>query len=185
VTSHSDFPRLIEVVRATWPSAKRLGTVYCPSEDNSVAARDELAKLARAAGLELISSPAERGSDMATAAEAVISQGIDVFTQISDNIASGSFPVVGTVCERARVPLVGTLTRFINEGAVIVVARDYHLIGVQGAEKAAAILRGADPATIPIDDPRTSLFLLNEGRAKQLGVTLPDSFERQLDRRVP
>ncbi|MDI9410506.1 MAG: ABC transporter substrate-binding protein [Bacteroidia bacterium] len=185
VTSHSDFPRLIEVVRATWPGAKRLGTVYCPSEDNSVAARDELATLAKAAGMDLISSPAERGSDMATAAEAVISQGIDVFTQISDNIASGSFPVVGTVCDRARLPLVGTLTRFINEGAVIVVARDYHLIGVQGAEKAASILRGADPATIPIEDPRTSLLLLNEGRAKQLGVTLPASIERQLDRRVP
>lgn len=184
VTSHSDFPRLIEVVRATWPGAKRLGTVYCPSEDNSVAARDELAKLAKASGLELISSPAERGSDMATAAEAVISKGVDVFTQISDNIASGSFPVVGTVCDRARLPLVGTLTRFIDEGAVIVVARDYHLIGVQGAEKAAAILRGADPATIPIEDPRTSLLLLNENRAKQLGVTLPASIERQLDRRV-
>jgi ABC-type uncharacterized transport system substrate-binding protein len=185
VTSHSDFPRMIEVVRGTWPGAKRLGTVYCPSEDNSVAARDELAKLAKAAGMELISSPAERGSDMATAAEAVVSQGIDVFTQISDNIASGSFPVVGTVCDRARLPLVGTLTRFINEGAVLVVARDYHLIGVQGAEKAAAILRGADPATIPIEDPRTSLLLLNESRAKQLGVTLPASIERQLDRRVP
>lgn len=184
VTSHSDFPRLIEVVRATWPAAKRIGTVYCPSEDNSVAARDELARLAAAAGLQLISSPAERGSDMATAAEAVVSQGIDVFTQVSDNIASGSFPVVGTVCDRARLPLVGTLTRFINEGAVLVVARDYHLIGVQGAEKAVAILRGADPASIPIDDPRTSLLLVNDARAAQLGVVVPEPFASQIDRRV-
>jgi ABC-type uncharacterized transport system substrate-binding protein len=184
VTSHSDFPRLIEVVRATWPAAKRIGTVYCPSEDNSVAARDELARLAAAAGLQLISSPAERGSDMATAAEAVVSQGIDVFTQVSDNIASGSFPVVGTVCDRARLPLVGTLTRFINEGAVLVVARDYHLIGVQGAEKAVAILRGADPAGIPIEDPRTSLLLVNAARAEQLGVVVPEPFASQVDRRV-
>ena len=184
VTSHSDFPRLIEVVRATWPAARRIGTVYCPSEDNSVAARDELARLATAAGLQLISSPAERGSDMATAAEAVVSQGIDVFTQVSDNIASGSFPVVGTVCDRARLPLVGTLTRFINEGAVLVVARDYHLIGVQGAEKAVAILRGADPAGIPIEDPRTSLLLVNAARAEQLGVVVPEPFASQIDRRV-
>lgn len=184
VTSHSDFPRLIEVVRATWPAARRIGTVYCPSEDNSVAARDELARLAAAAGLQLISSPAERGSDMATAAEAVVSQGIDVFTQVSDNIASGSFPVVGTVCDRARLPLVGTLTRFINEGAVLVVARDYHLIGVQGAEKAVAILRGADPAGIPIEDPRTSLLLVNDARAQQLGVVVPEPFASQVDRRV-
>ena len=184
VTSHSDFPRLIEVVRATWPAAKRIGTVYCPSEDNSVAARDELARLAAAAGLQLISSPAERGSDMATAAEAVVSQGIDVFTQVSDNIASGSFPVVGTVCDRARLPLVGTLTRFINEGAVLVVARDYHLIGVQGAEKAVAILRGADPAGIPIEDPRTSLLLVNDARAERLGVVVPEPFASQVDRRV-
>jgi ABC-type uncharacterized transport system substrate-binding protein len=184
VTSHSDFPRLIEVVRATWPAAKRIGTVYCPSEDNSVAARDELARLAAAAGLQLISSPAERGSDMATAAEAVVSQGIDVFTQVSDNIASGSFPVVGTVCDRARLPLVGTLTRFINEGAVLVVARDYHLIGVQGAEKAVAILRGADPAGIPIEDPRTSLLLVNDARAQRLGVVVPEPFASQVDRRV-
>jgi ABC-type uncharacterized transport system substrate-binding protein len=184
VTSHSDFPRLIEVVRATWPAAKRIGTVYCPSEDNSVAARDELTRLAAAAGLQLISSPAERGSDMATAAEAVVSQGIDVFTQVSDNIASGSFPVVGTVCDRARLPLVGTLTRFINEGAVLVVARDYHLIGVQGAEKAVAILRGADPAGIPIEDPRTSLLLVNDARAQRLGVVVPEPFASQVDRRV-
>lgn len=184
VTSHSDFPRLIEVVRATWPAARRIGTVYCPSEDNSVAARDELARLAAAAGLQLISSPAERGSDMATAAEAVVSQGIDVFTQVSDNIASGSFPVVGTVCDRARLPLVGTLTRFINEGAVLVVARDYHLIGVQGAEKAVAILRGADPAGIPIEDPRTSLLLVNDARAQRLGVVVPEPFASQVDRRV-
>ena len=184
VTSHSDFPRLIKVVRATWPAAKRIGTVYCPSEDNSVAARDELARLAAAAGLQLISSPAERGSDMATAAEAVVSQGIDVFTQVSDNIASGSFPVVGTVCDRARLPLVGTLTRFINEGAVLVVARDYHLIGVQGAEKAVAILRGADPAGIPIEDPRTSLLLVNDARAQRLGVVVPEPFASQVDRRV-
>ncbi len=185
VTSHSDFPRLLSVVKSVWPSAKRIGTVYCPSEDNSVAARDDLARLAHEVGLELVSSPADRASDMATAAEAVVSSGIDVFTQISDNIASGSFPVVGTVCDRARLPLVGTLTRFINEGAVIVVARDYHLIGEQGAEKAASILRGADPATMPIEDPRTSLLLINDERVRVLGMTIPPAVAEAADRRVP
>ena len=92
--------------------------------------------------------------------------------------------MVGTVCDRARLPLVGTLTRFIHEGAVLVVARDYHLIGVQGAEKAVAILRGADPAGIPIEDPRTSLLLVNDARAQRLGVVVPEPFASQVDRRV-
>jgi putative ABC transport system substrate-binding protein len=65
-----------------------------------------------------------------------------------------------------------------------VVSRDYVDLGQQAAAVVVRILDGADPATIPFQDPVGSRLLLNEATARTLGLTIPESILRETDERI-
>ncbi|NCC49568.1 MAG: ABC transporter permease, partial [Clostridia bacterium] len=59
--------------------------------------------------------------------------------------------------------------------AVLCLARDYYQAGREAADKAVAVLRGTDPASIPFNNTRSETLLLNPQRARQFGLNVsPD-----------
>jgi ABC-type uncharacterized transport system substrate-binding protein len=184
VSSEIDVDRMARLVRTILPQAKTVATVMNPSEVNSVYHRDLLVEAMRKVGIEVRSFAADRPADVSVAADAMASSGVDAIVQISDALSASSFPAIATAARRAHRPLFSFLSDHARKGSTLVVSRDYVDLGQQAAAVVVRILDGADPATIPFQDPVGSRLLLNEATARTLGLAIPESILRETDERI-
>jgi ABC-type uncharacterized transport system substrate-binding protein len=155
------------------PNLKRVGTLFVPSEVNSVYYKDELLKAASALGIEVELVGVSTSGEIADAALALCSRNIDAVCQISDNLTGASFASIVQAANRARLPLMGFASGQAESGAFLTVSRDFYDGGVESAAMAARILRGESPGGIPFQLVAKINYEFNHASARNLGITIP------------
>ncbi len=88
------FKEMLELIRATLPAARTLGTLYVPAEVNTVFYKDRLQEATAKAGFELITVAANTSSDVSDAALALVSRRPDAICQVPGNLTASSFPSI-------------------------------------------------------------------------------------------
>ena len=83
-----------------------------------------------------------------------------------------------------RVPLAGYSNDAAERGALFSYAPDAAAVGRQAAVVVDKILRGAKPAGIPVEQPRTFELVIDTRTAKSLGLLIPPSALVRADRVV-
>jgi ABC-type uncharacterized transport system substrate-binding protein len=146
-----------------------------PAEVNSVFNTDRLAELVRDAGIEFESVPVNSISEMSDAADALCGRGLDAILQVGSNLTSSGFASIGRAARRCRTPLFGVLSSDADNGAALVVARDFREAGRMAAELAVRVLRGEDPSRIPFASLEVTKLLVNPQAARGLGLEIPAS----------
>ena len=185
ITTFSDFEGTAKLVRECMPAARTVGTLYTPSEINSVIFRDALAEAVMARGMRLESVAATTTSEVADAMAALLSKHVDAVCQISDNLANAAFPAVSEAATRRRVPVFAFGTSFIAEqGAVMGVCRDYEQAGRDAAELAIRIRDGESPGDIPFAPVSRTLLVVNARNAAAIGWTVPPAVLARADKVV-
>jgi len=184
ISSELDAPRMAEVLRKVLPRARSVATIVNPSEVNSTYFRDLLAEAMAKVGIEVKSFPADRPADVSVAADTMASSGVDAIVQISDSLSGSAFPAIAAAARRANVPLLAFNSDQAEKGAVLGVARDFFDMGRAAGNLAKRILDGADPATIPFQDPIGSRLVINEDLAATLGIAIPPEVLSEADRRI-
>jgi ABC-type uncharacterized transport system substrate-binding protein len=176
VSTMSDFDGMVAVVKECLPGARRIGTLFGPAEVNSVFYRDGLKAASQRGGLELVSVPVSKSSEVADAALSLCGMGIDALCQVSDNINNVSFSGIAQAARKEKAPLFTFVSSHVEkEGAAVAVARDYEQAGRDTAALAARIMRGEDPAKIPFQVVSRTAILVNLENAALCGLTIPPS----------
>jgi putative ABC transport system substrate-binding protein len=142
---------------------------------NSVVNKDELARLAKEHGIEVVGVAANTATEIADAALALANEDIDAVVQVAGNLTSAAFVSITQATRRAKIPLFGALSSNATDGAQVTMARDYYEGGREAAHMAARIMRGENPANIPLEPLRSSKLLVNEEAARAIGMRIPDS----------
>jgi ABC-type uncharacterized transport system substrate-binding protein len=168
-----DYGGLLRIVKESIPSARCVGTVFTPSEANSAFHHNRLVEAGGALGLEVIGVGASNPSEVGAAAQSLASRGIDALCQITDNLCDAAFPAIAEAARMNRLPLFGFAGHQIEQGAVLVLARDFRETGHAAGLIAARVLRGEDPATIPFTVIRESRLQINLKTAETLGIRIP------------
>lgn len=176
VSTMSDFDGLVNMVIESMPGVKKIGTVFTPNEVNSVAYKDELNKAAVKRGLKLIAAPAGSATEVSDASLSLISNRIDAFTQISDNLTASSGSSIIKAAYDAKVPYFGFITEQIKSGAIAVLARDYYIAGVDAGKQALLIFNGKSPKDIPYQYVSKTSYLVNTDAMKYFGVKVPQKY---------
>ncbi len=180
VSTMSDFDGMIDMVLSLQPSIKRIGTVYAPAEINSVAYKENLDKAAKKRGLELICAPASNTSEITDAAMSITSKGVGAICQISDNLTASCVSSIIKAAESARIPLYGFLTKLITQGAIGVVARDYHQAGYDTGVMVKMVLDGKPPKEIPFQLVTKTNFQINTTVAAKFNIKIPDGISKNI-----
>ena len=176
VSTMSDFDGLVNMVIESMPGVKKIGTVFTPNEVNSVAYKEELNKAAVKRGLKLIAAPAGSATEVSDASLSLISNRIDAFTQISDNLTASSGSSIIKAAYDAKVPYFGFITEQIKSGAIAVLARDYYIAGVDAGKQAMLIFDGKSPKDIPYQYVSKTSYLVNTDAMKYFGVKVPKKY---------
>ena len=155
------------------PKAKTIGVVYNAGEANSVAQVDVIKDEAAKADLEVVEATAVQSGAVLDAARSLVGK-VDAIYVPTDSTVVSAIESVVRVGKDADIPVIAADTGSVERGALAALGLNYFDIGHAAGEQAVAILKGADPATMPVRFADKVELYLNAASAKAMGVTLPE-----------
>jgi putative ABC transport system substrate-binding protein len=166
------------ILKTYFPAIHRVGTLYCPAETNMVVSKEALDKTAKKLGYEVVYVAADTATDVPNAAAALMGRDIDAVLQLPGNLTASAFGSISDAARQAHIPIVAFQKTQAIGGALIVVARDYRDSGRHAAHMAARIMRGENPARIPLEDFGKTRLIVNLNAARALNITMPPALVR-------
>jgi ABC-type uncharacterized transport system substrate-binding protein len=173
---------VVSILRECLPAARRVGTIFVPSEVNTVFNKDQLVLAARKMGIEVVAVPASTSAELPDAALAMCSMKIDAVCQVAGNLTATGFISIAKAARGARLPAFGFMSSQAAQGAVVVVARDYYDGGRETAQLAARVIRGESPASIPLQPLTKTKTIVNLAAARAVGLVIPESVLKKADK---
>ncbi len=179
ITTLSPFISMARLIRQSVPGARAVGTLFSPGEVNAVLNRKWFEEALEKEGLKLVSVPVNGSAETAEATGVMLRSDIQVVCQIMDNTARPGFAQIARRAKEAGLPFFCFDSSGVREGATLALGRDYYFSGMEAAEVAVKVLRGAKPAQIPITVTRTEIIVINEELVKKYGIVLsPEYLEK-------
>ncbi len=167
------FNEALDLIQKHFPNYKRLGTLFCPAEANSVDLKQSLEAACKARGLTLETVAANTATDLPDAALSLVSRPIDAVLQLSDNLTSAGFTAITRAARQAQKPLLSLNSTTIALGSGFSFGRDYHDGGEATVAMIERVIRGESPAQMPFELPPKIVMKASEENARAVGLTLP------------
>ena len=170
----------LKLMRKIFPKAKNIGIIYNSSEQNSVSEVNNLKKLAKENGFNVVDKAITNGTELLAAAN-IISKEIDIYYATQDNTVASYFAALLDVLNKVKVPVFATNDVYSNAGAFISQGTTDYGIGYRSGEIAAEILlKGKKPSDFPIEAVKNLQIKVSKSNMEFLGVKLPKDVESQV-----
>lgn len=168
----------IKLMHQLVPSLKSVGYVYSPGEVNSTVVRDQLKEALGKTGITLAEAPAQRTTDVLTAARSLQGKADLIYTSLDNNVVS-SYEAMYKAANEIKVPLLASDTDSVSRGAVAALGVNYHNIGLETGKVTARILRGEKAGDIPSQRVEQFDLHLSPKHAAEQGITLSEELKQQ------
>lgn len=178
VSDRTPIKQQLEIMKKVLPKMKKVGILYTASEDNSVKQAQEAEKLAKELGLEVKVSSIANTNDIQQVTESLASETDAIFVPIDNTIASAMSTVV-KVTDAKKIPVFPSADTMVADGGVLGIGVDQYQIGVETAKVVAKVLKGEDTKNMPIVLANEGVIYLNEAKAKQLGIEIPNEIKEK------
>lgn len=146
-----DTNSVMNLIFAQNPDAKKIGLLYDVGQDSSTAAIEHAKAYLDDKGVEYVERTATTAEEVALAAQALVSDGVDAgFTPTDNTIMKAELAIYETFAD-AGIPHYTGADSFALNGAFLGYGVDYANLGRETADMIASILtEGKDPATTPV-----------------------------------
>ena len=153
---------------------KTLGYIYTSNEANSISSLNLVKEGCEKAGLKLVTQAITNSSEVKAAADAIVSR-VDGIYLTTDNTVFSALASLVQVFGAAKKPIFSADVTGAQAGGILMASGfNYYKAGRATGEMCVQILKGADPATIPVrfmTNPSDSDLLLDLDAAKDCGIT--------------
>jgi ABC-type uncharacterized transport system substrate-binding protein len=170
---------MLDLLARHYPRYRRIGTLFCPAEANSVDVKDALAAACKARGTTLETVAANTATELPDAAASLASLPIDAIVQVSDNLSSAGFTSIANAARRAQKPLFSLNSATVPLGAPLSMGRDYFAVGEHTVAMIEQVIAGTPPAQIPFLLPPTVKLTLSPAHARAIGMELPPALLKE------
>ncbi len=166
-----DTNSVMNLIFAQNPDAKKIGLLYDVGQDSSTAAIEHAKAYLDDKGVEYVERTATTAEEVALAAQALVSDGVDaVFTPTDNTIMKAELAIYETFAD-AGIPHYTGADSFALSGAFLGYGVDYANLGRETADMIASILtEGKDPATTPVITFDNGTATVNTEICEKLGL---------------
>ena len=176
-----DTNSVMNLIFAQNPDAKKIGLLYDVGQDSSTAAIEHAKAYLDDKGVEYVERTATTAEEVALAAQALVSDGVDaVFTPTDNTIMKAELAIYETFAD-AGIPHYTGADSFALTGAFLGYGVDYANLGRETADMIASILtEGKDPATTPVITFDNGTATVNTEICEKLGLdfdTVSEAFD--------
>jgi putative tryptophan/tyrosine transport system substrate-binding protein len=174
---------VFRMARVMFPGLRSVAVAWNPAEANSRAFTEKAREACRAMDIELLEANVENSNAVLEAEDSLVARGAQALWIGGDVTVSVAVDSVISVGRKARVPVFSITPGKPDRGTLFDYGANFYEIGKQTGELAARILRGTDPAQIPITNMVPTWFVVNTLALNGLKDSwrVPDDLLRRAD----
>lgn len=171
--------RRLALLRNVLPGIRRVLLPYNPNDAAPVSAAAQLEDAAQTMNLTLVHAHAP--DDLAVSQLiAALPDDIDAVFMLPDSTVNRRVDELIAATNARNLPVSGPSTAQVEAGAFMSYGIVHHEVGMQAARIAKRILKGADPAAIPVETA-DFYFTINTAAANRIGLDLSEEVLQQAD----
>lgn len=161
---------ILDLMLTANPDIKSVGLLYSQSEDSSKQPIADAKAYLEEKGIEYVEKTGTNNTEVTQAADALVAAGVDaIFTPTDNTIMTAELAIFEKFID-AGIPHYAGADSFALNGAFCGYGVDYENLGTATADMAVEILRGADPATTPVQTFDNGIATVNTETAEALGL---------------
>jgi putative ABC transport system substrate-binding protein len=165
----------LELIRAAVPGLRRIGALFNGGNPAMPPQFSEVRAAALSMGLQAVALDVTFPAGIEAAFVDGAKQGIGAVMILSDSSTIAHRAELSAAAVRHRMPTMFANRAYIQAGGMMSYGPDLADNFRRAAAYVDRILKGASPATMPVEQPTRFELVFNRGTAKSLGIALPQS----------
>jgi putative tryptophan/tyrosine transport system substrate-binding protein len=171
----------IELLRELFPKKVRIGELVDPANQYARLTRPDYESDFRAHGFQPIFVDVAGADDLERAVGEISRLGAEAFIVRGDPLFVANSERIGRLALKHALPTMGEYREFPSGGGLLSYGPSNRAAIRQAASLVDKILRGAQPADLPIEQPTKFELVINMNTAKALGLTIPQALLMRAD----
>jgi len=174
----------LQMLREIVPRLSRVAALWHPnaySERTMAGVRNEIEVAARTLGLHLQLVPAVSPDDFPNAFADMAREHAEALIVMPSPMLFGEYRRIASIAANSRLPAMGVAREFVDLGGLMSYGANLPELARQSAMFADKILKGAQPAALPVEQPTKFELMVNLKVAKALGLAIPQAILLQAD----
>ena len=168
----------LELLHAAVPSAQRIAVLRSPNQAHETMLREAYAA-AEGLGLKIIPVMARTPADLDVTFSIMRQQNCEALFVFADARITQK---IVELADKWRLPAIYQITGFVDMGGLLSYGQNWTELFQHAAIYVDKILKGANPADLPVEQPTKFELEINLKTAKALGLTIPDSILARADK---
>ena len=161
---------IIDLAQSTTP-AKKYGLIYSGNEDNATNTIKQVEEYLKSKNIEYVEKTAPTSSDIETAANALINEGVDAIFVPNDSIIQDGVTKLAEICNEKKIPTYCSSATTVASGCFATLAIDDKGIGKKTVDMAMDYFDGKKVKDIPSQVVGIDYCSVNTNAMKALGIT--------------
>ncbi|MFY8127966.1 MAG: ABC transporter substrate-binding protein [Chitinophagaceae bacterium] len=154
----------------------KVGVIFNQSEPQSVAAINRLRTVAKQNNIELTILPVTTSTETLLVTQSLLSQNIDAFFAMPDNIVFSSFETIVNICNKSKVPVFTSESGLVERGAIAAYGTDLYNWGFECGEQVSIFLKEKTTKNLKWTLVKNRKKMYNPAAAKQFNIQLPSDY---------
>ncbi len=172
----------VSLLKEVAPNVEHIGIVYNPEPgNNSAKFRNSIDDVANKVGIASIETPSGDSSDIDRLIRSLKDEPNAGLIFLPDAITSARRVQITALAAQCRLPAIYPLRQFCEAGGLISYGVKIDNIVRGAVSYIDRILRGANPAELPVQAPTEFELVVNQKAARQLGLQLPPALFARAD----
>jgi putative tryptophan/tyrosine transport system substrate-binding protein len=174
--------RLMETL-THFEQVKRLAVLYTPGEKNSELSLKDLQAVQDKYRIKILPVGMTRPEEFGQLLPEVMST-VDAVYVTGSSLVNSRVSEIADMAVKAKVITITHLDDLMYKGLLVGVGADAYLMGQSAGAKAAKILKGAKPASLPIESPKKVDVILNTRTVNKGQFRIPPNLMTTVTKRI-
>jgi putative ABC transport system substrate-binding protein len=171
----------VELLREIAPNMSRVALLMNPANENAKVEQADAEAGAKRLSLETVTLLATNAQEINAALEQLLSAKADAFITATDPVLLDRREQIVSFAHRHKLPAVGYVRQFAAAGALSSYGPSISWMYRQAGEYVGQILKGSNPAEMPVLQPTQFELVINLKTARAFGLTIPATFLARAD----
>jgi putative ABC transport system substrate-binding protein len=171
----------LELLQETVPGLSRVAVLWYPLHPNTPALFKETQAASQQLGLQLLSLEVKTPEEFDTAFVTAIQQRAEALIVLRDPFMVQHSARIAALAIESRLPAIYETRDFLEVGGLMLCGPSFWHLYRRSAQYVDKILKGANPADMPVQTPWEFEIVINLKTAQALGLTIPPTLLFQAD----
>jgi len=171
----------LELLREVLPSIHRVAVLWNPAVPERAIDLKNTQVAARTLHVEIQSVEVRRPEDLDDKFMAMVKGRAEALVILADPVSNTHRAKIIEFATKKRLPTMFTQSLPVDAGGLVSYGTNYEALFRRAAGYVDRILKGANPADMPIEQPTKFELVVNLKTAKALGLTIPTSLLQRAD----